>query len=197
MDSHETTPAPAPAPKRSVGKGAIFAALILGAIIGGMAVEYWLVTRGVESPAAQVPAGKAAVDLEHLLKISPTQSHTMKDVGYAWANLWFAVQEENWPLATYFFTQARQAVRWTVLLRPVRQLPNGSTVDVQGQFNAIDPSAFAFVQLTLEDKDKETFETAYGEALKACNTCHAAVGYPFLRPTIPTAPPTTILSYEK
>lgn len=179
------------------GKPAIFAALVLGAIIGGMAVEYWFVKYGAATTGAQqAPTGAAATDLQHLVQISPTQSHTMKDVGEHWANLWFAVQKKNWPLATYFFNEARQAVRWTVLIRPVRPLPNGGTVDVKGQFAAIDPSAFAFVQLAIEDKDSAAFEDAYKQALLACHTCHTAVGLPFLRPTVPTAPPTTILSYE-
>ncbi len=142
-----------------------------------------------------MPTGAAAADVQHLTDISPTQSHTMFDVGYFWANMWFAVKARNWPLATYFFNEARQAVRWTVLIRPTRQLPGGGTVDMKGQFDAIDPSAFAFVQIALEDKDSQAFEDAYTQALAACQTCHAAAGLPYIRPTIPTAPPTTILNY--
>ena len=198
MNPQDTAPPPAPPRTKGVGKLGIFTALVLGAIIGGMAVEYWFVTHGPAAPAAQ-PAQTAAPasDVQHLAAISPTQSHTMLDVGYFWANLWFAAQKRNWPLATYFFTEARQAVRWTVLIRPVRQLPGGGTVDIKGQFDAIDPSAFAFVQLALEDQDSAAFENAYKQALTACQTCHAAAGLPYIRPTIPTAPPTTILNYEK
>jgi hypothetical protein len=196
VSAHESPPAPAPAPKQGVGKFGVIAALIIGAIVGGMAVEYWLVRQGIESPAAQAPTGAAASELERLVQIAPTQSHSMKDVGDHWANLWFAVQAENWPLANFYFVQARQAVRWTVAIRPERQMPDGSTVDVRGLFNAIDPSAFAFVELALEDEDKAAVESAYREALTACQSCHAAVGLPFLKPTVPTAPPTTILGFE-
>jgi cytochrome c553 len=195
VSEHDISPAPAPAPSQGVSRFAVIAALIIGAIIGGMAVEYWLVKQGIESPAAQV-TGAAAGDLERLVQIAPTQSHTMKDVGDHWANLWFAVQAENWPLATFYFTQARQSVRWTVAVRPERVMPDGSTVNVQGLFEAIDPSAFAFVGLALEDQDKEMVESAYREALTACQSCHEAVGMPFLRPTVPTAPADTILGFE-
>jgi hypothetical protein len=193
MDSNQSTPAPT----NGFGKPAILAAVALGAIVGGIAVEYWFVKYGSTTPGAQTTVtGTAAEDLEHLTQIVPTQSHTMKDVGDFWADLWFAAKARNWPLATYFFNEARQAVRWTVLIRPTRQLPGGGTVDVKGQFDAIDPTAFAFVQLALEDQDSAAFEDAYRQALAACQSCHAAVGLPFIRPTIPTSPPTTILNYQ-
>ena len=127
----------------------------------------------------------------------PVQSHTMHDVGYHWANLWFAAEKKNWPLATYFFNEARQAVRWTVLIRPVRQLPGGGTVDIKGIFDSIDPSAFATVQIALEDQDSAAFVSAYKQALTACHSCHSSAGLPFLRPVVPTAPPTTILSFQQ
>jgi cytochrome c553 len=194
----DTAPASTPPPRPGVGRLGVLAAVVLGAIIGGMAVEFWFVKYGPAAPAAQqTKAGAPSADVQHLTAIAPTQSHTMFDVGYFWANMWFAAQKKNWPLAGYFFNEARQAVRWTVLIRPVRQLPGGGTVDIKGQFDAIDPSAFAFVQLAIEDQDSQAFETAYKQALTACHTCHAAAGLPFIRPTIPTAPPTTILSYDK
>ena len=46
------------APQR-VGKFAVLGAIALGAIIGGVAVEYWLVTRGIGATAQ--PRGRAAI----------------------------------------------------------------------------------------------------------------------------------------
>jgi hypothetical protein len=173
--------------------------MVLGAVIGGMAVEYWLVKHGVEAPAAQSQApvaGSVADDVAQLKKISPVQSHTMNDVGYHWANLWFAAEKKNWPLAMYFFREARQAIRWTVLIRPVRQLPGGGTVDIKGMFDALDPSAFAAVQIALEDQDTAAFESSYKQALTACHSCHTSSGLPFLQPKVPTAPLSTILNFD-
>jgi len=175
---------------------ALFVALVLGAIIGGMAVEYWM-TRNVPAPAAQTaPTGAAAGDVAYLKSVVPTQSHSMIDAAYHWSNLWFAAEKKNWPLARYFFGEARQSIRWTILLRPVRQLADGKTVDVKGIFTAIDMSAFAAVQLALEDEDHTAFVTSYKSALEGCYSCHAASGLPFLRPVIPTAPPSTVLSFD-
>jgi hypothetical protein len=175
----------------------VLACLVLGAIVGGMVVEYWL-TRTMPAPRAQttpVSAG-AADDVTHLKAVVPTQSHTMTDVGYHWANLWFAADRKNWPLARYFFDEARQSMRWTILIRPVRQRSGGGTVDVKGIFTAVDMSAFAAVQLAIEDENSEEFVSAYKQALDACHSCHVASEKPFLRPAIPTVPPTTLIAFD-
>jgi hypothetical protein len=205
VDPHEPSEQPAPGPDlqggrestRTVSAPAVIIALVLGAVIGGMAVEYWL-TRSAARPEAQAPAASATLtaDVEHLKSIVPTQSHTMTDVGLHWANLWFAVQKKNWPLANYFFHEARQAMRWTVVIRPVRQKAGGGTVDVKGIFNAMDISAFATVQLAVEDQNEAEFVGAYKSALEACHSCHVASELPFIRPTIPTAPPTTLIDFN-
>ena len=57
-------------------------------------------------------------------------------------------------------------------------------------------SAFAAMQLALEDEDPTAFVTSYKSALEACYSCHTASGLPFLRPGIPTTPPTTVLSFD-
>ena len=180
-----------------MNKAAVLVALVLGAIVGGMAVEYWM-TRNVPTPAAQqaAPTGAAATDVAFLKSVVPTQSHTMMDAAYHWSNLWFAAEKKNWPLARYFFGEARQSIRWTILIRPVRQLPDGKSVDVKGILTAVDMSAFAAVQLALEDEDHEAFVTSYKSALGACYSCHVASGLPYLRPVVPTAPPSTVLSFD-
>jgi len=190
----ETAPDPAPA-KRTVSAPALLGALVLGAVVGGMAVEYWM-TRSTARPGAETaqPPSDLAADVAHLKNVLPTQSHTMQDVGYHWSSLWFAAEKKNWDLAEYYFSEARQAIRWTVLIRPVRQLPGGGTVNIKGVFDAVDPSAFAAVQLAIEDKDSAAFTTAYKQALEACYTCHTASGKPYLRPVVPTAPPSTLIS---
>ena len=115
-------------------------------------------------PAAQTaPTGAAAGDVAFLKSVLPTQSHTMIDAAYHWSSLWFAVEKKNWPLARYFFGEARQAIRWTVVLRPTRQLPDGKSIDVKGIFTAVDMSAFAAVQLALEDEDHDAFVASVQE----------------------------------
>jgi hypothetical protein len=196
VDSNDVTQDSALSASRPVSKTALLGAVVLGAVIGGVAVEYWLVTRGVQVPSAQTTGGDIVADVAHLKSVLPTQSHTMKDVGDHWVNLWFAVQRKNWPLARFFFDQARQQARWTIAIRPERVLPDGSKVDLKGLLTATDLSAFATVQIAIEDEDTEAFVAAYKQALESCHSCHVAVGMPYLRPTVPTVPPSTILNLD-
>ena len=153
------------------------------------------------APRAQTTAagaGDLAADVAHLKSVLPTQSHTMKDVGDQWVNLWFAVQKKNWPLARFFFDQGRQQIRWTLAIRPERTLPPpaGGTVNLRSLFGPMDMSTFAALQLAIEDEDTDAFVAAYKQSLTACHSCHTAVQMPFLRPTIPTVPPSTMLSFD-
>src|ERR1700690_588201 len=127
----------------------ILAVLCVGAVIGGAIVQYWLSKKAI----AQMQTAKPNVDLteqvERLNSLVPSQSHTMADVGYHWAALWFAAQKKNWPLARFFFDEARQHVRWTVAIRPVRKTPDGIDINIKSLFTAIDISSFAAVQLAI------------------------------------------------
>jgi hypothetical protein len=78
----------------------------------------------------------------------------------------------------------------------VRQLPDGKTVDVKGIFTAVDMSAFAAVQLAVEDEDHSAFVSSYKSALEACYSCHVSSGLPYLRPVVPTSPASTLISFE-
>ena len=176
---------------------AVLAVLALGAVVGGMVVEYRM-TRAASAPAAPTAPATAAeaTDAAYLKSVLPTQSHTMADVAFNWSNLWFAAEKKNWPLARYFFDEARQSMRWTILIRPTRQLPDGGTVDVKGIFTAFDMSALAAVQLAIEDEDHGQFVTAYKSALDGCYSCHVASAKPYLRTVVPTAPASTLINFE-
>src|SRR5262245_12505653 len=106
-----------------------------------MAVEYWMTTHGVAPATAQSaqPApqasGELGADVKRLKDLVPSQSHTMSDVGYHWAGLWFAAEKKNWALARFFFDETRQHIRWTIAIRPVRKGPDGKDVDIKGIFD--------------------------------------------------------------
>jgi hypothetical protein len=155
-------------------------------------------------PAAAVqPAAGAAdeiaalkADVEVLKGKAPSASVAMADVGFHWSNLWFAGQSGNWPLAGYYFSEARNHVRWLTRINPMPKGPDGMPVDVKGIFDGIDTSTFAAVKAAIDKKDGKEFETAYRGALESCYQCHKAVGRPYLRPMIPKALPQTIINLD-
>src|SRR5438477_13058917 len=72
-------------------------------------------TGAVAKPAGStddMAALRAAI--EQLKGKVPDQSHAMKDVGYHFANLWFAGQKKNWPLAKFYLDETRSHLKWAV-----------------------------------------------------------------------------------
>jgi|SRR5579872_7213206 len=135
-------------------------------------------------------------DIAHLKEVVPSQSHSMTDVAYQFSSLWFAGKESNWPLAAFFLNEARQHIRWTIRIRPIRRSPSGDPVDLKGIYDSIDNSIMVELQQAIDKKDGGRFVAAYKETLLQCYSCHKASGKPYLRPMIPTVPPQTIINFD-
>jgi hypothetical protein len=181
-------------PRQQIPRVAVVGLLVVGAVLGGAAVELWRSSRPSTSAAQATPAAVQA-DLDRLKSLVPTQSHAMADVGGHWSNLWFAAEQRNWPMAQFYLDQARQQIQWTVLIRPIRKDSDDRDVDLKAIFSALDASAFATVKLAISQKDSEKFVSAYKQGLDGCHSCHKASGMPFLKPIVPREPAQTILDF--
>lgn len=137
-----------------------------------------------------------AADVAHLKDITPSQSHTMIDVGYHMSNLWFAAQQKNWDLAAFEVDETRNRIRWTIRVNPTRKKPDGELVDIKGIFDGVDSTILPPLKDAVARKDMPAFVAAYRTMLEACYSCHKASGKPYLRPMIPTAPPQSIITYD-
>jgi cytochrome c553 len=147
------------------------------------------------SPAgdqAEIAALKAEVEL--LKGMLPSQSHTMIDVEYHFANLWFAAKSGNWPLATFYLNETRGHLNWAVRVRSVRKLANGSELDLRPILKGIEESGLANLKTAVDKKDAAAFEPAYRDMMTQCYACHQAAEKPFLRPQIPAMPPAAIIN---
>lgn len=169
-----------------------------GVIAGAVFVWQW---KGPATVAAQGQASApdlAAMqaDIAHLKEVIPSQSHTMTDVGFQFANLWFAGQKKNWPLADFYLNEARQHIRWTIRIRPVRKDPAGNSVDLNPIFDSINDGILNKLKQSIDNKDVAQFEAAYKQTLAGCYSCHQASGKPYLHPVVPTEPPQTIIKFE-
>jgi trans-aconitate methyltransferase len=183
--------------------------LIVSAVILGGLIQWRFISGMVQPAPIEVPtavlakAGDAPPDLEALnadvtrLKgVVPSASVAMADVGFHFGNLWFAGQRQNWPLATYYFNESRNHIRWLVRITPMPKGPTGELVDLQGIFDGIDTSVLKDLKDTIDKKDSARFAAAYRQTLEACYSCHKAVGRAYLRPMIPTAPQLTIINLD-
>jgi len=162
--------------------------LAVGAILGGIFVLLW------QRPAAmaqqngpQESAASMQADIARLKDLVPPHSHPMVEVGLFAANLWFAGEKKNWPLAGYYLNEARNRIRWEVHLFPDPKGPDGSTIDIPAIFDGIDNGTLPKLRKAIEMKDSKEFEVQYKHLLEDCYGCHKAIGRPFLRPMVPVS----------
>src|ERR1041385_2507691 len=83
-------------------------------------------------------------EVAKLKALVPSNSHIMMDVQWHWNNLWFAGQAKNWPLAQYYFNEARGHIQWLIKKAgPVMKSagPDKEEVNIQGIFDGIDTSS--------------------------------------------------------
>jgi hypothetical protein len=176
----------------------------------GLALGLWVSGMGqlafgplaLQAQAQEPPPGKVPdvrdpqMELNSIEERLSDQSHAMVDVGYHFANLWFAADKQNWPLAGYYLSETRQHLKWAVRMHPVRKTKAGAEVDLNGLLNAVDTGFLAQVGKTIENKDAAGFQTAYRQTLEGCYSCHQACEKPFLRPQVPISPSVSILSFD-
>ena len=141
-------------------------------------------------------AADAQMDVRTISERLPDQAHVMADVGYHFANLWFAADKQNWPLANYYLAETRSHLKWAVRIHPVRKTSGGAEVNLKAILDAVDGSSLADVDKAIANKDPVEFKAAYRQTVASCYTCHAACEKPYLRPRVPTAPAASILDFD-
>ena len=172
--------------------------IVFGAtlVVLGAAGEWTAVAQqAAPDSAAEIAALKAEIaDIRGML---PSQSHTMTDVEYNFANLWFAAHEGNWPLATFYFNETRGRLNWAVRVRSVRKLANGSDLDLRPILKGVEDGALTGLKAAIDKQDVTAFEPAYKTMLGQCQACHTAAEKPFLKTKIPAAPPAALIDMRK
>ena len=160
-------------------------------VLGAVAVSASHAQTPAAAPGADVAELKA--EIETLKGMLPSQSHSMVDVEFNFANLWFAGRNKNWPLATFYMNETRSHLNWTVRLRPVRKLANGGDLDLRPILKGVEDGGLASIKSAIDKRDATAFEAGYKQTLGQCTACHEAAEKPFLRPQVPTAAPSPLI----
>lgn len=177
------------------GTGAILAVLLSAVLQGPSGIVEARAGAGEKpTPALEVTNPPSVPTTNNGLL--PDQSHAMVDVAFHFANLWFAADKENWPLAKYYLQETRSHLNWAVRLHPVRTTSTGGEVNLKGILEAIDNSFLSEIENAITNKDTAKFKAAYRQSLEGCYACHEACEKPFLRPQIPSAPSISILNFD-
>ena len=172
-----------------------FCLLMFGFLLGGVVISKFPVHAQSDTQSAPMDAAALTAAVTQLKNSAPNQSHVMGDVAFMFSNVWFAGQKKNWPLANYYLSETEGRLRWMVRINPMPKGPTG-VVDIQAIFGPIDMNVLPMVRQAIQNKDSAQFSSAYKQMLAACYQCHVSTGRPFLRPTIPTDPPQSIINYD-
>jgi hypothetical protein len=165
--------------------------VVLGGVLGIFLTVAWdhgsAFAQRENPPASSAAPANPQAELAHLQDIVPPASHPMVDVSMFAANLWFAGQKKNWPLANYYLGEMRNRMRWEVHLNPGPKGPDGKPVDMQSIFDGIDNGSLTSVKNIIAKKDSKQFAVEYKHLLEDCYSCHMAAGRAYLRPMVPVS----------
>src|SRR4051812_32684658 len=174
-----------------VGVGLILVLLVLAGRPG---------TAPAGAPKGKDADAKAQVEelraeLKRLEGLLPDQAAVMTHVGYHWANLWFALDRENWPLAEFYLSETRNNLKWAVRARPTRKTAAG-VIDLGAIAQALDNAQLTQMKDALARKDRALGVKLYAQALGGCYACHKASEKPYLRLHRPKAPEVPIIDFD-
>jgi cytochrome c553 len=94
--------------------------------------------------------------------------------------LWYAGLVQNWPLANYELTQIRNVVNDTQ-----RLFGNKG----EAKLSAMMTPATDELDQAIKAKDEQKFTKAFGKLTSACNSCHEAAGFEFIKIRVPRLSP--------
>jgi hypothetical protein len=134
-------------------------------------------------------------EVEQLRSIMPGQAFAMTQVAYNANNLYFAVQAENWPLATFYLNETRVRLRWAMRVTPVRKISSGD-LELTPIATAVENVQMAALDTILANQNKTAFTSAYQDLLNACEGCHVASEKAFLQLTIPAMPAESLIQFQ-
>jgi hypothetical protein len=173
------------------------ASLVFIAIAG---MFLWIGNRP-RSLAAAPPQDPAQIEqlqaeVKRLQGLLPDQAAVMSHVAYHFSNLWFAIEQENWPLADFYLGETRNNVKWAVRSKPLRKNAAGQEIDLAGIAQAVDNGPFTEMKKAIDGKQKDLCQKIYDQTLATCYACHKASSKPYLRPQRPARPEAPIMNFD-
>lgn len=112
----------------------------------------------------------------------PGMGELMSNIQLHHSKLWFAGENQNWPLAQYNESLIESAFKKL-------QRYHGDQPEAKASFMIL--PAMDSISNAIREKNKRLFERSFSLMTITCNTCHSATSHPFNVITIPKIPPVT------
>lgn len=124
--------------------------------------------------------------VDALASVQPGLGVIMHEIGYRFADMYWAANGENWALAQYELKELREAQEVAEITRPERA----------GMLRAFEEKQLVPLGEAIERKDSGLFNQRFSNALRSCNACHTALGYDFIHYRVPEKPAQALLDYR-
>ena len=121
----------------------------------------------------------ANLTLGQIAEIQAGLGTLMIEFGHRFYVAYYAAQAGNWGLADYEIHELIEAQEVAEATRP----------KYTEELKAFEHGVLAKLQKTIKAKDWKQFEVKYEETTKACNTCHAKNGHPYIQYKLPKEAP--------
>jgi hypothetical protein len=137
------------------------------------------------SVAAAEEAKDTQKQIDELRSALPKFAIPMREVGDRFQNMYFAAKGGNWALAAYMAKYMNGSMNPASVTKPAEYKVWKSFYD----------DTFAPVNKAIQAKDMKAFDAAYTAVINDCNTCHAGMGYGFIKLVKMSAPADSGINY--
>jgi len=124
--------------------------------------------------------------IEKLLKVMPSASVIMLQMGERYKNLYWAAKQSKWEFAEYQLEEMEQLIETLMITRPNR-------AKTAMEFKNI---VFPSVLNAAKTKDFDTFYAGFDKLRHACISCHAKNDHDFITLPIPRSANSPVLGME-
>jgi hypothetical protein len=151
-----------------------------------LALSLCLGTGAQAETGKNIREGSLENRVDSLASIQPGLGVVMHEMGYRFADLYWAANGGNWGLAQYQLKELLEAQEVAEVTRPQRA----------PMLKAFEESYLVPLAKTIEKKDISQFRRSFSSALNGCNACHTALGYAFIRYHVPKQSTHEVLDFS-
>ena len=151
-----------------------------------IALSFSLATSVRAESEMNISQGPLESRVNSLASIQPGLGVVMHEIGYRFADVYWAASGGNWGLAQYQLKELLEAQEVAEVTRPQRA----------PMLKAFEESYLVPLAKSIEKKDISQFQRSFTAARNGCNACHEALGYAFIRYHVPKQSSHEVLDFS-